>query len=123
MTEAGPSNAAQPSGEATLAGAASTAAAQPAGLGDAQKQAQLIASERQYQQGVQAIRVTQASTLAIFQQRYVAADIGLMHARASSLQCAAWTTLQDNRLEDAVELFGKCLETRVATFGGACTEC
>lgn len=58
MTEAGPSDAAQPSGEAALAGAVSTAAAQPAGLSDEQKQAQLSASERQYQQGVQAIRVT-----------------------------------------------------------------
>ena len=58
MTEAGPSHAAQPAGEATAAGAESTAAPHAAGVTDEQKQAQLIASERQYQQGVQAIRVT-----------------------------------------------------------------
>jgi hypothetical protein len=66
MTEAGPSDAAQPGSES---GAASTAAAQPAGLNDEQKQAQLIASERQYQQGVQAIRVTYASMFVISQQQ------------------------------------------------------
>jgi hypothetical protein len=69
MTEAGPSDAAQPSGEAALAGAASTGAAQPAGLNDEQKQAQLIASERQYQQGVQAIRVTPGSMFVVSQQQ------------------------------------------------------
>jgi hypothetical protein len=123
MTEAGPSDAAQPSGEAALAGADSTAAAQPAGLNDEQKQAQLIASERQYQQGVQAIRVTQASMFAASQQQCLAVSIGPMHVPPPRSQCAAWLALQDNRLEDAVELFGKCLETRVAAFGGACSEC
>ena len=56
MAEAWPDGTDQPA-EETAAGAAARTAASPALLSDQLKQAQLIASERQYQQGVQAIRV------------------------------------------------------------------
>lgn len=55
MAEAGPSGTAQDA-------AAASALAQPAADGGKQKQAQLVVAERQYQQGVQAIRVRMRMT-------------------------------------------------------------
>lgn len=78
MAEAGPSDAAG-------TGNSAAAALPHAGAEADRDRARLVAAERQFQQGVQAIK--------------------------------------DNRMEDAVDLFGKCLETRVAIHGGQAAEC